>query len=113
MKFLTNKEAQPLLQTKDGQIINLNSLEFVNTNNVFPVKAGKETYMSVSKNNNFLDKAGRVFKVSKLFKMQGVAYYALAAHIKLFCIITNEDVRLIGNYPIHYLKLLYRYINAL
>lgn len=113
MRLLTNIKKQPLLQTKDGKIINLNTLETEYTNEFFPVKAGGETHLSSHKNDRFLDKAGRVFKVSKLATLQSITYYLLDAHVKLLCIVEGNEVQLIGNYPIHYIKLLFRYINSL
>lgn len=113
MRLLTNIKRQPLLQTKDGRIINLNTLKTEYTNDVFPVEAGGDTHLSSHKNDRFLDKAGRAFKVSKLATMTNMRYYLLDAHIKLFCIVKENEVQLIGNYPIYYIKLLFRYINSL
>lgn len=114
MRLLTNKEMQPLLQTKDGTVINLNTLKSVTyTDSMVPVRTGKETHMSTHKNENFLDKAGRLFKVSRITKMPSVTYYLLDAHIKLLCITKGDELQLIGNYPVHYIKLLYRYVNTL
>lgn len=111
MRLLTNSKRQPLLQTKDGKIINLNTLESENTDNYVLVKPSKDTHLSSHKNNRFLDKAGRLFKVSKIATMPCVSYYLLDAHIKLFCIVKGDEVQLIGNYPVHYIKLLFRYID--
>jgi hypothetical protein len=113
MRLLTNSKKQPLLQTKDGKVINLNTLEPEGTEKFVLVRPGKNTHLSSHKNNRFLDKAGRLFKVSKLATLPCVTYYLLDAHIKLFCIIKGDEVQLIGNYPIHYIKLLYRYVNSL
>jgi len=113
MRLLTNSRKQPLLQTKDGKIINLNTLKPENAEECVLVKPGKDTHLSSHRNERFLDKAGRLFKVSKLATMPCVTYYLLDAHIKLFCIIKGNEVQLIGNYPVHYIKLLFRYINSL
>lgn len=113
MRLLTNSKKQPLLQAKDGTIINLNTLKPENTNGYVLVKPSKETHLSTHRNDKFLDKAGRLFKVSKLATMPCVTYYLLDAHIKLFCIVKGNEVQLIGNYPVHYIKLLFRYINSL
>lgn len=113
MRLLTNEKKQPLLQAKDGQIINLNTLKPEDTKEYVLVKPSKETHLSTHRNDRFLDKAGRLFKVSKLATMPCVTYYLLDAHIKLFCIIKGNEVQLIGNYPVHYIKLLFRYINSL
>jgi hypothetical protein len=111
MRLLTNEKRQPLLQTKDGKVINLNTLRPENTGKCVLVKPSKSVHLSSHRNNRFLDKAGRLFKVSKLATMPCVTYYLLDANIKLFCIVKSDEVQLIGNYPIYYLKLLFRYID--
>ena len=113
MRLLTNSKKQPLLQMKDGKIINLNTLQPEHTTDFVPVKAGGATHLSSHKNDRFLDKAGRLFKVSKLATKPNITYYLLDAHVTLFCIIKGNEVQLIGNYPVHYIKLLFRYINSL
>lgn len=113
MRLLMNSKKQPLLQAKDGTIINLNTLKPENTTGYVLVKPSKETHLSSHQNDRFLDKAGRLFKVSKLATMPCISYYLLDAHIKLFCIVKGNEVQLIGNYPVHYIKLLFRYINSL
>lgn len=113
MRLLTNSKKQPLLQMKDGKIINLNTLQPENTTDFVPVKAGGATHLSSHKNDRFLDKAGRLFRVSKLATKPNITYYLLDAHVTLFCIIKGNEVQLIGNYPVHYIKLLFRYINSL
>lgn len=114
MKLLTNTQNQPLLQTNSGQVINLNTLENNTKNeNLFPIRAGKELKISRHKNNQFLEKAGKVFSVSKISKSYGTSWYKLESQIVLFCIIQKDTLQLVGSYPVYYLKLLYRYVNSL
>ncbi len=113
MKLVTNNRNQPLLQLSNGQIINLNTLTTTTeTNDLSPVKAEFEVRFSKHKNNKFLDKAQRLFKVSRVSKSYGSAWYKLESGIVLFTIVQGDKIQLIGNYPIHYLKLLYRFINT-
>ena len=112
MKLLTNNSNQPLLQTNSGQIINLNTLEPY-TDEYLPVKAGGIIRVSKHKNNNFLDKATKSFSVSKVSQAYGTRWYKLESSFTLFAIIKGDTVQLVGNYPLHYLKLLYRYITSL
>lgn len=110
MKLITAYQ-KPYLQTNDGQIINLNTLEITTEiNNAQPVKVGKELKISKHRNNNFLDKAGKIFKISRISKFYGNGWYKLENNIVLFVIIQGDTLQLIGHYPVHYLKLLYRYI---
>lgn len=111
MKFYTTINSKPLLQTNDGRLINLNTLEITSEKNIVPVKAGKELRISKQHNNGFLEKAGRYFNISKVAKFYGNGWYKLENNIVLFCIVQGDSVQLLGNYPIHYLKLLYRYIH--
>lgn len=113
MKLLTNIKRQPLLQKTNGEVINLNTLEITTPNETFPVKAGKMLKISKHQNNQFLSKAQKIFLVSKLSKSYGTSWYKLESNMILFCIINGDTLQLIGNYPIHYLKLIYRYINSL
>lgn len=114
MKFLTNTQNQPLLQLNNGQIINLNSLEQYTANeDCRLVMVSKELRLTNEKNNNFLDKAGRVFSVSKISKAYGITWYKLESNIVLLVAINGDTLQLLGNYPLHYLKLLYRYITSL
>lgn len=99
--------------TNSGQVVNLNTLEVITPNELYlPVKAGKEIKISKHKNNNFLEKAGKLFNVSKVSQAYGTKWYKLESNIVLFCIIQNDTIQLIGNYPVYYLKLLYRYITT-
>lgn len=112
MKLLTNIQNQPLLQTNSGQVINLNTLEPY-TDEYLPVKAGGTIKISKHRNNNFLDKAERIFSISKVSQAYGTRWYKLESNFILFAIVKGDTVQLIGNYPLHYLKLLYRYIISL
>lgn len=112
MKLLTNNSGQPLLQTNSGQIINLNTLAPY-TDDYLPVKAGGAIKISKHKNNNFIDRASRFFSISKVSQAYGQKWYKLESNFILFAIIKGDTVQLIGNYPLHYLKLLYRYIISL
>lgn len=113
MKLVTNAQNQPLLQLSNGQVLNLNTLTTITkTDDLSPVKAEFEVRFSKHKNNKFLDKAQRLFKVSKVSKAHGSAWYKLESGITLFTIVQGDRVQLIGNYPIHYLKLIYRFINT-
>lgn len=104
---------QPLLQTKRGELINLNTLQSVtDEHHLIPVEPGINTNTSLHKDKDFLSKAGRLFKVSHLIKKGDMTWYLLDAHVVLLCIIKGDNVRLIGNYPVHFIKLLYRYINS-
>lgn len=110
MKLVTAYQ-KPYLQTNDGQIINLNTLEPAEiSDNIQPVRVGKELKISKHRNNNFLDKAGKIFKISRISKFYGNGWYKLENNIVLFVIIQGDTLQLIGHYPVHYLKLLYRYI---
>jgi len=109
MKLVTAYQ-KPYLQTNDGKIINLNTLELAEIDNVHPVKVGKELKISKHRNNNFLDKAGKIFKISRISKFYGNGWYKLENNIVLFVIIQGDTLQLIGHYPVYYLKLLYRYI---
>ena len=113
MKLLTYSSArkQPLLQRNDGVVINLNTLQIIEeAEDLIPVKAGIELKMSKHKNDNFLSKAEKIFKVSRVARAYGTSWYKLESNIILFAIIKGDNLQLVGNYPIHYLKLLYRYI---
>jgi len=110
--YTTINYSKPLLQTNDGKLINLNTLETENTDNIVPVKAGKELKISKQHNNKFLEKAARYFNISKVTKFYGNGWYKLENQIVLFCVVQGDSIQLIGHYPIHYLKLLYRFINS-
>lgn len=112
MKLVTNSRNQPFLQLSNGQVLNLNTLTTTTEDDLEPVKASSEVKISKHRNNKFLDKAQRIFKVSKVSKAHGSAWYKLESGIVLFTIIQGDKIQLIGNYPIHYLKLLYRFINT-
>lgn len=112
MKLLQNINRQPLLQLSDGQVINLNTLQ--NTNDqTYPVKAGNMVAVSKHHNNNFIDKAAKLFSVSRVKKAYGKTTYLLESNFYIICVIQGDTLLLLGNYPIYYLKLLYRYINSL
>lgn len=110
MKLVTNIERKPLLKLESGEIINLNTLEPVACETI-PVKIGKELKISKHRNQKFIDKAQKYFKVQKISKQYGAVWYKLESQIVLFCIVQGENLQLIGNYPIYYLKLIYRFIN--
>lgn len=113
MKLMTYNSVrkQPLLMTNDGAVINLNTLQKIEeTEDLIPVKAGMELKISKHKNDNFLIKAEKFFKISRVAKAYGTSWYKLDAGIILFAIIKGDTLQLVGNYPIHYLKLIYRYI---
>lgn len=110
--YTTINSNKPLLQTNDGRLVNLNTLEFATETNIVPVKAGKELKISKQHNDKFLEKAGRYFNISKVTKFYGNGWYKLENNIVLFCIVQGNSVQLIGHYPIHYLKLIYRFINT-
>lgn len=113
MKLLTNSLQQPLLQTNTC-IINLNTLQEVKeVDDVIPVKAGLQVSISKHKNNEFIQKAKRIFSVSRMFKGHGITWYKLESKVMFICIIQGDSLQLLGNYPIYYLKLIYRYINTL
>lgn len=112
MKLLTNIKRQPFIQTNFG-VINLNSLQVSNETTLFPVKTGKELKISKHKNNKFLEKAGKYFKISRISKTYGITWYKLESQFVIFCVIQGNNLQLIGNYPVFYLKLLYRYVNSL
>lgn len=111
MKLLQNIQKQPLLQLNDGQVINLNTLENTCNENVFPVKAGNMISVSKHKNQGFIEKAAKLFSVSKIKKAYGKSMYLLESNFYIICIVQGETIMLLGNYPVYYLKLLYRYIN--
>jgi hypothetical protein len=112
MKLLQNNKKQPLLQLSNGQVINLNTLQ--NTNDVcYPVKAGNMVAVSKHKNENFIDKASKLFSVSRVKKAYGKSTYLLDSKFYIICIVQGDTLLLLGSYPIYYLKLLYRYINSL
>jgi len=113
MKFLISSTKAPLLKINDERIINLNTLEECNTNVCICVRAGKKINISQHKNQKFLEKAAKFFSISKISKAYGTSWYKLEANMVLFCIVQGDQLQLIGNYPIYYLKLLYRYINSL
>ena len=101
-----------MLQLSDGRVINLNTLQ--NTNDpTYPVKAGNKVTVSKHHNNNFIDKASKLFSVSRVKKAYGKTTYLLESNFYIICVIQGDTVHLLGNYPIYYLKLLYRYINSL
>lgn len=102
---------QPFLQLSNGQIINLNTLTATTETDLKLVKASSEVKISKHRNNKFLDKAQKVFKVSRVSKSYGSAWYKLESGIVLFTVVQGDKIQLIGKYPIHYLKLLYRFIN--
>lgn len=110
MKLLQNIRRQPLLQLSDGQVINLNTLQ--NTNDAcYPVKASNMIAVSKHKNDNFIDKASKLFSVSKIKKAYGKSTYLLESNFYIICVVQGETIMLLGSYPVYYLKLLYRYIN--
>lgn len=112
MKLLQNNKKQPLLQLSNGQVINLNTLQ--NTNDeAFPVKAGSKIAVSKHKNDNFIDKASKLFSVSRVKKAYGKSTYLLESNFYIICVTQGDTLLLLGSYPIYYLKLLYRYINSL
>lgn len=113
MKLLQNTKKQPLLQLNDGQIINLNTLQNTNDETYYPVKASNMISISKHRNNNFIDKAARFFSVSKIKKAYGKSTYLLESNFYIICVVQGETIMLLGNYPMYYLKLLYRYINSL
>lgn len=111
MRLCTNNKKQPLLQTRNGDIINLNTLEPVVHTHCIPLR-WNDSHVLVRKNNKFLEKAKPVLKVSRLATIDDTSYYILG--IQVLCVLDNDNnLKLIGNYPIHYLKLLYRYVNSL
>ena len=112
MKLVTNSKNQPFLQLSNGQTINLNTLTATTETDLEFVKASSEVKISKHRNNKFLDKAQKVFKVSRVSKSYGSAWYKLESGIVLFTIVQGDKIQLIGSYPIHYLKLLYRFINT-
>lgn len=97
----------------NGEIINLNSLEKYTEEDYRLVKASKELRLSNGKNDNFLEKASKVFSVSKISRAYGITWYKLESNIILICSINEDTLQLLGNYPLHYIKLLYRYIKSL
>ena len=112
MKLLQNNKKQPLLQLSDGRVINLNTLQ--NTKDpTYPVKAGNMVTVSKHHNNNFIDKAAKLFSVSRVKKAYGKTTYLLESNFYIICVVQGDTLLLLGNYPIYYLKLLYRYINSL
>ena len=112
MKLLQNTKKQPLLQLNDGRVVNLNTLENTTYNeNVFPVKAGNKISISKHKNNKFIEKAARLFSVSKVKKAYGKSTYLLESNFYIMCVVQGDTIMLLGSYPVYYLKLLYRYIN--
>lgn len=114
MKFLISYKKEPLLKVNDERIINLNTLQECNTSVATTcVRAGKEIKISKHKNQKFLDKASKIFSVSKVSRSYGTSWYKLESNMVLFCIVQGDSLQLIGNYPIYYLKLLYRYVNSL
>lgn len=112
MKLLQNTKKQPLLQLSDGRVINLNTLQYTQ-DDYYPVKAGSMIAVSKHKNNNFIDKAAKLFSVSKIKKAYGKSTYLLESNFYIICVVQGETIVLLGSYPIYYLKLLYRYINSL
>lgn len=114
MKLLTyNQTKQPLLQRNDGVVINLNTLQPIEkAEGLIPVKAGMELKISKHNSEGFLSKAERIFKITRVAKAYGTSWYKLDAGIVLFAIIKGDSLQLVGNYPIHYLKLVYRFIKS-
>ena len=110
MKLLQNIRRQPLLQLSDGKVINLNTLKDTN-DACYPVKASNMIAVSKHHNNNFIDKAAKLFSVSRVKKAYGKTTYLLESNFYIICVIQGDTVLLLGNYPIYYLKLLYRFIN--
>lgn len=111
MKFQTNVLKQPLLRLNNGKVINLNTLQEAAPIACTPVKVCNELKISKHENQQFLDKAKRFFSVSKVSKEYGISWYKLESNLIVYCIIYGDSLQLVGNYPLHYLKLLYRYIN--
>lgn len=111
MKFYTNIHSTPLLKI-NNQLVNLNTLEGSTESEIVPVKAGKELKISKHRNNKFIEKAGRFFKISRIAKFYGNGWYKLESNIILLCLVQGDTIQLVGNYPIHYLKLIYRFINT-
>ena len=107
MKFMSNSKGQPLLQFK-GKIYNLNSKKEINEK-CFRIKPGMARIASI-KDRNILYNAGKYFKVTRLAFSQNVKYYMFDNHLKLFCIIKDDETQVVGNYPIHYLKLICRFM---
>lgn len=112
MKLLQNIKKQPLLQLSDGKVINLNTLQYTQ-DDCYPVKASNMIAVSKHKNDNFIDKAAKLFSVSRVKKAYGKSTYLLDSKFYIICIIQGDTLLLLGSYPIYYLKLLYRYINSL
>lgn len=111
MKLLQNNRKQPLLQLSDGKVINLNTLKYTKDDQYYPVKAGNKISISKHKNNKFIEKAARLFSVSKVKKAYGKSTYLLESNFYIICVVQGETIMLLGSYPVYYLKLLYRYIN--
>lgn len=113
MKFYTTINSNtPLLQINGKRLVNLNTLDITTETEIVPVKAGKELKISRHRNNKFIEKAGRFFNISRVAKFYGNGWYTLENKIVLFCIVQGDSIQLAGNYPIHYLKLIYRFINT-
>lgn len=110
MKLLQNIRRQPLLQLSDGKVINLNTLQDT-CDTSYPVKASNMISISKHKNNKFIEKAERFFSVSKVKKAYGKSTYLLESNFYIICVVQGETLMLLGNYPVYYLKLLYRFIN--
>lgn len=111
MRFLTNILKQPLLKLNNGRVINLNTLCEASPIACTSIKVCNELKISKHKNNGFLDKAKRYFCVTKMSKDYGISWYKLESNLTIYCIIYGDTLQLVGHYPVHYIKLLYRYIN--
>ena len=104
---MSNSKGHPLLQFR-GKIYNLNSKKEINEK-CFRVHPGIARIASI-KDRNILYNAGKYFKVTRIAFSQNVKYYMFDNHLKLFCIIKDGETQLMGNFPVHYLKLLGRFI---
>ena len=111
MKLLQNNKKQPLLQLSDGKVINLNTLKYTKDDQYYPVKAGNMIAVSKHKNDDFINKAAKLFSVSRVKKAYGKSTYLLDSKFYIICIVQGDTLLLLGSYPVYYLKLLYRFIN--
>ena len=114
MKLLIDNNYQPLLQLNSGEIVNLNTLQTTQTDECRPVRVDDTPKIAKQQfdKEEFLNKAARIFKISRMSRKYGIAYYTLESGIVLMVQIKGDSIWLIGNYPIHYLKLLFRYITT-
>ena len=111
MLFKTDILKRPLLLLNSGKVINLNTLEEAAPIELKPVRAEVKLSISKHRNESFLTKAQRYFSVSKISKDYGISWYQLESNLFVYCVIKGDELQLVGNYPVHYLKLLYRFIS--